>query len=104
MRGNGEGTKGEWPPYLKIGDQWEGRGIDGVFCPRKGNYKREGKRARRKREWVKSHGQKKGGVSGGYSGGNAAWIAMVTKSRIFVLAALWKSIDFITNFSALDSD
>ena len=47
---------------------------------------------------MKSHGHKKGGVSGGSSGGKAECITMVSKRRILVLAALGKSIDFITNF------
>ena len=45
----------------------------------------------------------KRGVSGRYSGGKAACIAMISKWRILVLATLGKSIDFITNFQALDS-
>ena len=75
----------------------KGEGKEGVFCRRKGDYKREGKRERRKREWVKSHGRKKGGVSGGYSGVKAECIAMISERRLLVLAALGKSIDFISN-------
>ena len=37
---------------------------EGVLCQRKGDYKREGKRERRERESVKSHGRKKGGYKG----------------------------------------
>ena len=82
---------------MKIGDQWEGRGKEGVFCRCKGDYKREGKRERRKKERVKSHSCKKGGVSGSFSRGKAECIAMISKRRILVLASLGKSIDFITN-------
>ena len=40
------------------------RGERGSIVQRKGDYKREGKRERRERESVKSHGRKKGGYKG----------------------------------------
>ena len=42
---------------------------EGVVCRHEGDLKREGKRERRKRERVKSHGRKKGGGIRGFSRG-----------------------------------
>ena len=103
MRGNGEGKRGEWPRDIKNGDKWEGRGERGRFSRCKGDYKREEKKKEEEIKGKIPRSQKGERVCGGYSGGKAECIAMVLKRRILLLAALRKSIDFITNFLALDS-
>ena len=72
-RGSGTGTKN--------GENGKGGGEKEDTVGARGiiNYKKKGKRERRRRERVKSHGRKKGGVSGGYSWGKAACIVMVSK-------------------------
>ena len=57
-------TKNKWKKgkmKTKNGEKKEGGEKKGVWCQRKGDYKREGRRERRKRERVKCHGRKKGG-------------------------------------------
>ena len=68
MRGNGGGKKGEWPRVIKKEEKYLGGEKEGVPCQRKRDYKKEGKRERRKREKVKSYGRKKRGGRGFFWG------------------------------------